>query len=153
LASEPKSRPVISWRWAFAAFAALGLISIALLVVRTNAPEKPHLTRKTEPAATSTQVAKVEPQVSAPHGKSIHPQHVLAVSRRSATRQKEVTAKLATFPAPTPETDQERMLARLAAQRGSFELAREAPDPAIKDLQLKELAVEPLEGTPPDIAQ
>ena len=151
LATEPKRNPVLTWRLAFAAVAAAVLISAALLLVRTSAPEKPSSAGTSRPQANPEQIAKVQPQVMPRRPERVNRRRVIVAARRSnAIRPKETAPKLATFPAPTPETDQERMLARLAARRGAFELASESPDAGIKDLQVKELAVEPMEGTPPD---
>lgn len=151
LATEPKRNPGLTWRLAFAAFAAAVLISAALLLMRTNVPEKPSSARMTRPQANPEQVAKVQPQLVPREPERVNRRRAIVAARRSdAIRLKEAAPKLATFPAPTPETDQERMLARLAVRRGTFELASESPDPAIQELQVKELVVEPMEGTPPD---
>ena len=59
--------------------------------------------------------------------------------------------KLATFPAPRPETAEERMLGRLAARRGSYDLANASSDMVpLKDLSVAELKIQPMEGTPLD---
>ena len=59
----------------------------------------------------------------------------------------------ATFPAPRPETAQERMLVRLMARRGSYDLANASPEMVpLKDLSIPELKIEPMEGTPSDEA-
>ena len=74
-----------------------------------------------------------------------------AVPRPRVRVETELLPKLATFPAPRPETAQERMLARLMAQRGSYELASASPDMVpLKDLSIPELKIEPMEGTPSD---
>ena len=63
----------------------------------------------------------------------------------------EALPKLATFPAPRPETAEEHMLARLAARRGSYDLANASSDMVpLKDLSVSELKIQPMEGTPPD---
>ncbi len=151
LAAEPKRNPVLTWRLAFAAVAAAVLISAALLLMRTGAPEKPSSARTSRPQPNPEQIATVQPQVVPRRPERVNRRRLIVAARRSNARgQKEVMPKLVTFPAPAPETDQERMLARLAARREAFELASESPDAGIKDLQVKELAVEPMEGTPPD---
>jgi hypothetical protein len=58
--------------------------------------------------------------------------------------------KLATFPAPRPETAEEHMLLRLAARRGSYDLAEASTDSALSDLSVPEINIDPMEGTPPD---
>src|SRR6185437_16093255 len=63
LATEPKRNPVLTWRLAFAAVAAAVLISAALLLVRTSAPEKPSSAGTSRPQANPEQIAKVQPQV------------------------------------------------------------------------------------------
>jgi hypothetical protein len=65
--------------------------------------------------------------------------------------QKESLPKLATFPTPRPETAEERMLARLAARRGSYELARLSTDLVpLKVLPVPEFTIQPLEEAPVD---
>jgi hypothetical protein len=59
--------------------------------------------------------------------------------------------KLATFPAPRRESAEEHMLLRLAARRGSYDLANVSIGSApLKDLSVPELKIDPMEGTPPD---
>jgi hypothetical protein len=60
---------------------------------------------------------------------------------------------LATFPAPQPETSEERLLARLAAQRGSFVVASLSTDLVpLKVLPVPEFTIRPLEEAPEDDA-
>ena len=74
-----------------------------------------------------------------------------AIGRPAIRTQPEALPKLATFPAPRPETREEHMLARLAARQGSYDLANASPDIVpLKDLSVPELKIEPMEGTPPD---
>jgi hypothetical protein len=62
--------------------------------------------------------------------------------------------KLASFPAPRPETKQERLLAELAGQPETLEVASTSTDSApLKELSIPELKVDPMEGTPPDDGQ
>src|SRR5205807_214729 len=69
----------------------------------------------------------------------------------NARREGEPLPKLAAFPAPRPETAEERMLLRLAARRGSYDLASSSTDAApLKDLSVPEIKIDPMEGTPPD---
>jgi hypothetical protein len=58
--------------------------------------------------------------------------------------------RLATFPAPRAETAEEHMLLRLAARRGSYDLAEASTDSALSDLSVPEIKIDPMEGTPPD---
>jgi hypothetical protein len=59
--------------------------------------------------------------------------------------------RLATFPAPRAETAEEHMLLRLAARRGSYDLANVSTDSApLRDLSVPEIKIDPMEGTPPD---
>lgn len=152
LASEPERKPTYWWALAFIGVAAALLIAAAVLIVRPHAPERPSTARTGEPAASSpAQVVANKPPVVVRKSEHGNPRHALvATNRFRLARRKEITPKLATFPATSPETDQERMLARLWARDGTFEVASESPDLTVKDLQVKELAVEPMEGTPPD---
>lgn len=152
LANEPERKPTYRWALAFIGVAAVMLITAALLIVRPRTPEKPSTAQAGQPAVSRpAQVVASKPSVGIRKPKLGNQRHSLvAVNRSPVVRQKEITPRLATFPAPTPETDQERMLARLAARRGAFEIAKETPDLEVKDLQVKELTVEPMEGTPPD---
>ena len=78
--------------------------------------------------------------------------HDEAVARpRVRVETAEILPMLATFPAPSPETAQEHMLARLMARRGSYELAKTSPEMVpLRDLSIPELKIEPMEGTPSD---
>jgi len=59
--------------------------------------------------------------------------------------------RLATFPAPRPETTQERLLAQLAAQLSVVQVASVSDDAVpLKHLSIPELKIDPMEGTPPD---
>jgi hypothetical protein len=59
--------------------------------------------------------------------------------------------RLATFPAPRPESAEEHMLLRLAARRDSFDVANVSTDSMpLKDLSVPEIRIDPMEGTPPD---
>lgn len=153
LATAPKRKPMYWWPLAFIGVAAAVLIAAAMLIVRPRTPEKPSAAQTAQPVVSRpAQVVASKPPVGVrkpEHGNQR--QALVAANRSPLVRQKEVTPKLATFPVKTPETDQERMLARLAARRGAFELASASSDQAIKELQVKELALEPMEGTPPDI--
>ena len=65
--------------------------------------------------------------------------------------QPEPLPKLASFPAPHPETRQERLLAQLAGQSDIVEVASTSTNSALlKELSIPELRVDPMEGTPPD---
>jgi hypothetical protein len=58
--------------------------------------------------------------------------------------------KLTVFPSPRPETEQEHLLLRLAAQQGSFEMANLNPDLPIREMSVPELKIAPMDGTPAD---
>jgi hypothetical protein len=42
------------------------------------------------------------------------------------------------------------MLLRLAARRGSYDLAEASTESALSDLSVPEIKIDPMEGTPPD---
>jgi len=72
-------------------------------------------------------------------------------SRPAVDPEGEQLPKLATFPAPRPETAEERMLARVAARRGSFDVANVSPDLLpLKDLSVPEFKIHPMEEPPPE---
>jgi hypothetical protein len=73
------------------------------------------------------------------------------LQRNSAHSDDKQLPKLATFPAPRPETAEEHMLLRLAARRDSYDLANVSTDSApLRDLSVPEIQIDPMEGTPPD---
>jgi len=75
----------------------------------------------------------------------------LAAAQRPNLPEPERLPKLATFPAPRPETTQERLLARLAAQPNVVKVAIVSDDGMpLKELSIPELKIDPIEGTPPD---
>ena len=155
LAKEPERKATYWWALAFIGVAAVILIAAAVLIVRPRAPESPSVARAGRPVVSNpAPVVTRKAAVAFPKPEQKNRRRTLqAVNRSPFVRQKAITPKLATFPAPSPETDQERMLARLAARHGAFDIAEQTPDLGIQDLQVKELAVEPMEGTPPDIPQ
>jgi hypothetical protein len=68
----------------------------------------------------------------------------------SAQGEDKQLPRLATFPAPRAETAEEHMLLRLAARRGSYDLAEASTESALSDLSVPEIKIDPMEGTPPD---
>ena len=74
-----------------------------------------------------------------------------ATTLRAAQTKQEPVPKLATFPAPRPETTQEHLLVQLAAQPSIVEAASVSSGAMpLKELSIPELKIDPMEGTPPD---
>jgi hypothetical protein len=109
---------------------------------------------------TTTAPGRVVPRTASPRIRAGNqmPQRSPAVSRhgaaafvRRAGDHQEQLPKLATFPVSSPPTAEERILARLAARRGSYEVATSSENVTpLNELSVPELNIKPLEGTPPD---
>ena len=162
LASDSQHRIVF---WPMMATAVIALVAIAIAVALLY---RPHAERAighatTEPANVSgvnsapvqaSSTTKTPGLSKARNAQSIRGEHVPCcdLAHLSAIRNAEAhLPKLATFPAPRPETQQERLLAQLANQlvvRKEFsEIARLSVDSPPKDLSIQELSVEPLTTT------
>jgi hypothetical protein len=165
IASEPPRRVFALWP-TLAAFSALIVIAIALIVLHTETPkqhfagqtpqpEKPAKPWEDTPSlrASGSASSNREPQK---HRRRDSGDAACCVSTKTVAgidhhSTRESLPTLATFPALQPETAEERMMARLAARRNSFDLAAITRDPApLDDLSVPKLKVEPMEGTPPD---
>ena len=144
--------------WALPVTTAVALVITALLVglyhrppARTVADEqqRPLTSHHSSPRT----VAQVNPAtvVNKLGGHHHFPAATTVVVNDASGKEREPLPKLATFPAPRPETPEERMLLRLAARRGSYDLAASSSDAApLKDLLVQEINIDPMEGTPPD---
>jgi hypothetical protein len=148
---EPSHKAIVWWP-ALVAVAAALVISVALVLL--HSPQKTSESAHTHVATGITATPDREPSLPASVAR-VQPAHnakprVTRASRHMNMEQERLP-KLATFPATTPATDQERMLAALAIRRNSFEVAGDSPSIApLKDLHIRELDVPLLEGTPPD---
>ena len=151
LASEPERkvwRPVVA-----VAGAAVVVIALAIAVVSPSPDAPTTLRGATQPAivsgltrATQTgQMPRAAVTAKARRGGRVASRKPLS---RSPIEQQ--LPKLAAFPTPRPETLQERLLYRLAAQPDAVQRASLNLDSPIRELSIPELKIEPMEGTPPD---
>jgi hypothetical protein len=70
-----------------------------------------------------------------------------------AADHEEALPRLATFPSPSPETEQERLLARLANQPASLDLSNGSSDHAsLKVLPVQEFKIQAMEDSSADDA-
>jgi hypothetical protein len=151
-AREPEKTFV--WWPAIAVVAAALAVSTALVLLRP-VKESPQKSASVQPPQTVLQSSPPRlPQVASVTripARHITKAHSTAV-RRFVAHEQQPQPRLASFPSATPATQQERMLVMLAARRGSYEIARDTPNLVpLKDLQIRELAVPVLDGTPPDV--
>jgi len=165
LRSESERRR-FSWWPVMSAVAAILTLAVTLALLRTSRPDPNVASGSQEPAKHSTTAADIQrtPPVLAANRTEgpMHRSHATSkdaaccistqkVVATSAQVKDERPPMLPTFPAPRPQTDDERLLARLAARRGSFDLAAVARGSALpEELWVPSLEVEPMEGTPPD---
>lgn len=159
LATE-RPRSTFSWMPLLAAVAAVVAVSVALIIAYSSR-RSGQITAVAPPSIQSTHNPEVPPTFQTPNTTLEAQRSTKTTAHRTAkmgAREATRTAdrerdlpKLATFPAPSPETAQERLLARLAARRGSYDVAVTSEDTVpLKDLLVPELNIEPLEGTPQD---
>lgn len=162
LASDSQRR-IVWWPVMATAIAAVIAIAVALALLYSHQPERAIAHATTEPANVSavnsapvqaSSTTKTPGLSKARNSQSIRGEHAPCcnLAHLSAVRNAEAhLPKLATFPAPRPETQQERLLAQLANQlvaRKEFsEVARLSVDSPPKDLSIQELSVEPLTTT------
>lgn len=164
LKSEAQRRRV-SW-WPLFAFATAALaIAVALTLLRPSQPKGAIARSATQSGAPAVSSVAAQPK---PRSKTaaIHKSGsyrsagtkdiACCNSGRALThpQREEHLPKLASFPTARPETEQERLLARvatqLAAQGQISELANISLDSPPKDLSITGLRVEPLEASPSD---
>ena len=166
IASAPPRRVFALWP-TLAAVSALVVIAIALIVLHSGTP-KQHLAVQipaTEKPAKSTEDkpslrASVTNREAQKHHRGDSGTAPCCIATKTVAARKDngnqdQFPRLATFPAPQSETAEERMMARLAERRDSFDLAQimNKPAPPLEELSVPKLKVEPLEGTPPDEPQ
>lgn len=158
LATE-RPRSTFSWMPLLAAVAVVVAVSVALIV--TYSSRRSGLITAAAPPNTRTapisDVPRVQAAGTAPEMSDSSKTNVRRIARSRAPEipravdHEQALPRLATFPAPSPETAQERLLARIAARRSSFEVAITSLDLVpLRDLSVPELTIEPMEGTPPD---
>jgi hypothetical protein len=153
LTSEPPRKALAWWPMA-AAVTALILFAVAWMMMRPGELKQgfavntssPRTGSRSDDGALHTPAVNAAKQAtSKPHSKSTR--RVLA--RESSNPKAERLPMLATFPAPRPEMQQERMLARLFAKRVSF-----VGDPVdlaqLRDLSVPEFKIQPMEEAPSD---
>ena len=166
LASEPERNSLVWWP-VLSAIAAVIVIAVALVALRSG--ERRNLANgipePTKPSQSAGNTASLPNPSVTPTAKFGSQKYAQSATDRDAAccvstetvkpamggMQREPLPKLATFPAPQPETAEERMLARLAARRGSFDIADMSSDSGpLEKLSISKLEVDPMEGTPPD---
>lgn len=169
LASRPLQR--FAWWWqAWAIVAAVLIVAVTLAIIYPRKQQQ--VVNGHRPAMSSpelgSQVNKLTPHQepsTAPSASGHRRDRACCVSSRAlakntpgskatlraAQTKPEPLPKLATFPAPRPETTQERLLAQLAAQPSIVEAASvSSGSMPLKELSIPELKIDPMEGTPPD---
>lgn len=160
LASEPIESSFAWWKLMTTAVAVI--VIAVLLIVAHRAESKRELAVKSPAFATTSpkvQESLPRPDTSA-SAKSAKNQSehrnaacCIPANKRGSRHSVQEPPMLATFPAPRPETTEERLMARLAARRGSFDIASITNDSrSMKELTIPKLNIEPLEGTPADDA-
>ena len=161
LASEPQPK-VFTWRPVLGAIAGVVAIAFVLTILRPDEPRRNLANGIPQPAKLS-QSAGNEASSRAPRAAlagNIEQQKQSPVAARkdlrlggmpssrtalaSRTIKHGQLPKLAAFPAQRPETTEERMLARLAAQGGHFDVAE------LQDVSVPQFRVQPMEETPSD---
>ena len=158
LAAQPEPKPFTLWPVLMAA-AALLVIAVALVIMHSaarKAPELVKLPQQNPGLSISSQPASEDGKV-APGVATSSQQHLRASKtpdggiRRSVrtaslvTRRPEALPKLATFPAPRPESREERLLAQMGKQPDSYRQASVLIGASLKDLSIPDVEIDPLE--------
>jgi hypothetical protein len=157
LATSPPHRRVVWWP-VFAAVAALLMISVGMLFMRSNRPSPNVVSQPTQRQRPSNfyHPSVVQARKVPRHGEQHGTRHARAKGSHCCTvlashvEKSESLPKLSVFPTPRPETEQEHLLFRLAAQRGSFETASLNSELPMQELSVPEIKIAPMEGTPPN---
>ena len=165
LATQPRKQQFARWQvWAAAAAIFVIVLTLALSYPRRHdqvANEQPptvspeHKMRRNELTPEQRQSATQAHAASVRDAACCVSKRMVAKNTPPAVRSEpEPLPKLASFPAPRPETRQERLLAQLAGQPEIVEVASASTDSSpLKELSIPELKVDPMEGTPPDLVQ
>jgi hypothetical protein len=163
IANEPSHRVFAMWP-ILAAASALVVIAIALIVLHSETP-KQHLADQAPATEKPLKLSSDKPSLRASantreaqkHHRRDNGNVPCCVSTKTvALKQnaKENTLpKLATFPAPQPETEQERMLSYLAGKTHGLNRAGVSTDSAdmaqLQDLSVPEFKIHAMEEEPP----
>ncbi|HKT26427.1 MAG TPA: hypothetical protein VJR04_17590 [Terriglobales bacterium] len=161
LESEPQRTRMSLWPlFALAAAALSVVIGIALLrpgktgsdiLSRQNPP---HSSGQIDRRPSIRAMAAPKEEARAPlhfrHSSDIRERCCRFVKGESSVARSESLPKLAAFPTPRPETEQERLLLRVAEQPGLLQTAHLNSDLTLRELSIPALNIPPLEGTPPD---
>lgn len=160
IASEPPRRVFALWP-TFAAVSALVVIAIALIVLHTETPKQhlavqnPQQEKPTKPSEDTPSLgASVTNRDAQKHRRGDGREAGCCVSTQTTAHRdngnQEQLPKLATFPAPRPETEQERMLVRLAAKIHGLYGTEDSMDVAqLQNLSVSEFNIHPMEEEPP----
>jgi hypothetical protein len=158
LAAEHPGR-TLSWMPLVAAAAAVIAVSAALILTYSNG-QKPRIAMVVRPVAQTshtseaprTQISNTAPDEERT-GKITAPQIARAKALKipRATDHGQALPRLATFPGPSPETEQERLLARLANQPNALDLSNGSSDHAsLKVLPVQEFKIQTMEDSSAD---
>jgi len=162
LAIQSPKQQFVWWQmWAAAAAIFVIALTLSLLYPRrqnqvaNQQPQRISPERKTssnEPTVEKRQRPTQSAVASGRDRACCPPKRMLAKStQRAVHSEPERLPKLASFPAPHPETRQERLLAMLASQSDITDIASSLREAApLKEISIPELRVEPMEGTPRD---
>lgn len=164
LAIKPTRTHFVWWPKLATAAAAVTVIAIAAALLRPTQPGRTIANRTTEPASDSSPATSTHAG-SAPGPATILKRRKPLFSGGNArccgftptvaqAQRREHLPKLPSFPTAHPETDQERLLAQLAAQisaqRRFSDIANVSLNAPAKDLSITELRIEPLDSPPAD---
>jgi|SRR5581483_9438369 len=161
LALDPQ-RMRASW-WPLFAFATAALvIGMGLALMRTSKTDTNLLTRQNSRHRASEMIQQPSIRaMAAPSHEIGTPLHVGSSGRKRAgcchvvseepsQIHSELLPKLAAFPVPRPETEQERLLLGLAARPDLLQTAHLSSNLPLRELSIPPLNIPPMEGTPPD---
>jgi hypothetical protein len=168
IASEPKRR--VFTLWPFAAVAAVIVVAIALIVLHSEMPKQHLAGQISQPEKPARPSRQDNASWQASLGSAVN-NHEFQKHRRANSRHatccvstqtvaafrgngnREQLPKLATFPAPRPETEQERMLVRLATKVRSLNRTKDSIDSTdvaqLQGLSVPEFTIHAMEGEPP----
>jgi hypothetical protein len=163
IASEPPRRVFALWP-TLAAVSALVVIAIALIVLHTETP-KQHLAvqnsqeKPTKPSEDTPSLrASVTNREAQKHRRQDSGNAQCCTATKTATARRDngnqdQLPKLATFPAPQPETEQERMLGYLATKIRGLNQTQVSTDSTnvarLEDLSVPEFTIHAMEEEPP----
>lgn len=162
IASETPRRVLAIWP-ILAAASALVVIAISLIVLHSETPRQ-HLADQTPATEKPLKLPEDKPSLRASASNREAQKHrrdsgnvPCCVSAKTValkqTAKENTLPKLATFPAPQPETEQERMLSYLAGKTRGLNGAGVSTDSAdvaqLQDLSVPEFKIHAMEEEPP----